>query len=383
MVIRPLSQTRRQRFLRAALVLTMAAFITQPSSAQGNIEDQLDLIKLPEGFKISLYATGVEDARSMAMGSEGTLFVGSRRSGKVLALRDTDADMKIDQQTIVASGLNMPNGVVFKNGSLWVAEVHRILRFDEIEGKLSAPGEPVVLRDDLPTERHHGWKYIGFGPDGKLYVPVGAPCNVCDEPVPYASMLRMDPDGTNQEVVARGIRNTVGFDWHPKSGELWFSDNGRDMMGDEIPPDELNRISAAGQHFGYPSCHASGIIDPEFGKAGSCADKVLPAMDLGPHVAALAVKFYTGENFPAEYQGKLFIAEHGSWNRREKSGYRIMTVDIAADGTASNYAVFAEGWLQGKKSWGRPVDLLQLADGSFLLSDDGAGVIYRIHYSGG
>lgn len=344
----------------------------------------LNQISLPPGFEISVFASDVPDARSMALGDGGTLFVGSRRDGSVRALQDTDGSGRIDRQIVIAEGLNMPNGVAFREGALYVAEVNRLLRFDEIEKKLAEFLEsgslpvPTVLRDDFPTDRHHGWKYIAFGPDGKLYLPVGAPCNVCERPAPFAMLLRMNPDGTEQEVYARGIRNTVGFDWHPGSGELWFTDNGRDMMGDELPADELNRIERPDQHFGFPGCHASGVIDPKFGNDDSCAGKTLPALELGPHVAALGMKFYSKKEFPEAYRGRLFIAEHGSWNRSEKSGYRIMTVDVDERGNASNYSVFAEGWLQGERAWGRPVDLLFLEDGRMLVSDDKAGVVYQI-----
>ena len=276
----------------------------------------------------------------------------------------------------------MPNGVAFRDGALYVAEVNRVLRYDDIEANLSNPPDPVVVNDSFPGERHHGWKFIRFGPDGKLYVPIGAPCNICDPGDPFAAIARMSADGSDFEIFARGVRNTVGFDWNPRSGVLWFTDNGRDMMGDDIPPDELNRAPQPGLHFGYPYCHGADISDPELGEGKSCADYVPPAQALGPHVAAIGMRFYTGSQFPETYRNRIFIAEHGSWNRSEKSGYRVVTVTVDEEGRASDYRPFVEGWLQGRSQWGRPVDLLQMPDGSLLLSDDQAGVLYRIAYTG-
>jgi glucose/arabinose dehydrogenase len=277
----------------------------------------------------------------------------------------------------VASGLDTPNGVAFHQGALYVAEISRILRFPGIEKSLANPPRPEVVYDALPAERHHGWKFIAFGPDGMLYVPVGAPCNVCDREDPrFASITRMKPDGSGFEVFARGIRNTVGFDWHPKTGELWFTDNGRDMMGDDVPPDELDVAPRPGLHFGYPYCHGS-IPDPEFGRGRSCAKYAPPALELGAHVAALGMRFYRGTAFPPEYRGSVFIAEHGSWNRSRKVGYRVAWVRFE-NGKAVSHRPFAEGWLQGQQEWGRPVDLLELTDGSLLVSDDEAGAVYRI-----
>jgi glucose/arabinose dehydrogenase len=347
---------------------------------------KLSLVELPRGFEIELWAEGVTDARSMAVGDDGTLFVGTRRDGSVYALRDTDGDGRPDRKFVITSDRHMPNGVAFRNGALYVAEVNRILRFDDIENHLEDPPEPVVVSDAFPSDRHHGWKYIAFGPDGKLYVPVGAPCNVClKEQRIYSTITRMNADGSGLEIVAEGVRNTVGFDWHPGSGELWFTDNGRDLMGDDVPPDELNRLASAsprsGRHFGFPFCHGGTISDPKFGEQRSCDEFVPPVQNLGPHVAALGMLFYTGEMFPSEYQGQILIAEHGSWNRSVPIGYRLTIVRL--DGNeAVSYEPFAQGWLQGDDAWGRPVDLLQLEDGSVLVSDDFAGAIYRITYSG-
>ncbi len=260
-----------------------------------------------------------------------------------------------------------------------MAEISRILRFDNILKNLDDPPKPVILRDDLPEDRWHGWKFIALGPDGKLYVPVGAPCNVClKQDERYAAILRMEPDGSDLQVYARGVRNTVGFDWHPVTREFWFTDNGRDYMGDNMPPDELNHAPEAGLHFGFPYCHGSDIQDPDY-KQFPCSKFRAPAKELGPHVAALGMRFYTGTMFPEEYQDQIFIPEHGSWNRSEKIGYRIMLVTLE-EGRAEDYRVFAYGWLKDGVVWGRPVDLLILSDGSLLVSDDHGGAVYRIYY---
>lgn len=339
----------------------------------------LDRIKLPPGFSISVYAEGVPNARSMTLSPEGTLYVSTRRAGNVYAVRDDNGDNKADKVFTIASGLKMPNGVEFRDDALYVAEVNRILRFDGIDNKLESPPLAVILNDALPVETHHGWKYLRFGPDGHLYFNIGAPCNICDPDDPYGSIVRMDPDGTGFEVFARGVRNTVGFDWHPESGDLWFTDNGRDNLGDDIPPDELNRAPELGMHFGYPYCHGSGIADPEFGSPGLCNTYEPTVRDLGPHVAAIGMTFYTGDMFPDEYKNQIFIAEHGSWNRSVPIGYRLMLVRLEGN-KAVSYEPFAEGWLEGNEDWGRPTDVLQMGDGSLLLSDDSIGVIYRITY---
>lgn len=344
----------------------------------------LDRITLPEGFSISVFASGIEDARSLARGDNGTIFVGNRQKDKVYAVVDQDNDGVADETHIIASGLRMPNGVAYRDGDLYVAEVSRILRFSDIENNLQNPPEPEVIYDQYPTEGHHGWKYIAFGPDDKLYVPVGAPCNICDpDEEIYASITRMNADGTGMEVFASGVRNSVGFDWHPQNNVLWFTDNGRDMLGDDIPPCELNRAPEKGMHFGYPYCHGGEIQDPEFGDRRNCNEFVSPAQNLGAHVAPLAMKFYTGNMFPAEYKNQILIPEHGSWNRSEKAGYRIQLAKLGENGQVSSYETFAEGWLDEaeQEAWGRPVALLQLPDGSLLVSDDHAGVIYRITYA--
>ncbi len=363
--------------LAAALLLAPRA--PRPEAKRPEAR-RLERIKMPPGFRISHYAPEVPGARSLALGPGGTLFVGTRRAGVVYAVIDGDGDSRADRVVTVARGLNMPNGVAVREGSLYVAEVSRVLRFDDIEARLDSPPAPVVVNDRFPTDRHHGWKFIRFGPDGRLYVPVGAPCNICEpDPDRYAAIFRMRPDGTGLEVFARGVRNTVGFDWHPKTRELWFTDNGRDWLGDDEPPDELNHAPAQGLHFGYPYCHGRAISDPDHGSKRPCSEFRPPARELGPHVAALGMRFYTGRMFPASYRDQIFIAEHGSWNRSEPIGYRVSLVRLE-DGRAAGYEVFAEGWLRAGAAWGRPVDLLVMPDGSLLLSDDKAGAIYRITY---
>jgi glucose/arabinose dehydrogenase len=338
----------------------------------------LDRIKLPPGFEIMLFAE-VPGARSMALGEKGTLFVGSMRD-KVYAVKHDGK--KATEVLTIASGLNMPNGVAVRDGALYVAEVDKILRYDAIEANLANAPKPALVYGKYPTDRHHGWKFIRFGPDGWLYVPVGAPCNICEPPDPYASITRLKPDGSAMEVFARGVRNTVGFDWDPRTKELWFTDNGRDMMGDDVPPDELDHAAKPGMHFGYPYCHGGDVADPEFGTKRKCADFTPPVQKFGAHVASLGMRFYNGSMFPAEYANRIFIAEHGSWNRSKKSGYRVMQARIEG-GKVVEYGVFAEGFLdvRSDSAWGRPVDVQVMPDGALLVSDDHAGAIYRIAYT--
>ena len=344
---------------------------------------QLGALSVPRGFSVALYADSVPDARLLALGDRGTVFVGSRDAGVVYALVDTNHDAKADEVIRLLSGLDTPNGVAFRNGALYVAVVSRILRYDAIETRLRNPPEPVVITDRLPTEEHHGWRYIGLGPDGWLYVASGAPCNICNPPGElFATIVRMRPrKGADLQVFARGVRNSVGFDWHPRTHELWFTDNGRDWLGPDEPPDELNRAPMLALHFGFPFCHGGTALDPEFGVGHRCADFVPPEHALGAHVAALGMRFYNGIMFPAEYRGQIFIAEHGSWNRIIPVGYRITLVQLE-NGRPVSYAPFAKGWLRGGSAWGRPVDLLVMPDGALLVSDDKAGVVYRISYGG-
>ena len=346
----------------------------------------IDKLKLPEGFKIEVFADSIDGARSMAMGDNGTLFVGTRNEGTVYAIQDRDKDFRADNVIVLDTAMEAPNGIAFRKGALYVAEVGRLLRYDNIEAQLDSIPNPEVVYDDYPTKFHHGWKYIGFGPDDKLYVPVGAPCNICDSTSldkRYSTITRMDPDGSNREIYAHGVRNTVGFTWHPETKEMYFTDNGRDMLGDDIPPCELNRVTETGQHFGYPYCHGGVVKDPEFGDQRPCEDFVAPVQALGAHVAPLGVKFYTGSMFPEKYKNYAFIAEHGSWNRSKKVGYRIALVGLE-DGKAVSYETFLDGWLDdvSQERFGRPVDMLFLEDGSMLISDDFGDAIYRVTYEG-
>ena len=344
-----------------------------PSLALASIDD----VELPSGFTIEEYAD-VPNARSLALGDNGTLFVSNRKGRSVYAVvENTDGSTRTIE---LLRGMSTPNGIAFHKGDLYVAEINRVYRYADIEENLESVPQAEVLDIDLPSDRHHGWRYIGFGPDDKLYISIGAPCNVCDE-FGYAQIIRMNADGSSRETFASGIRNSVGFTWHPTSDELWFTDNGRDMLGDDMPPCELNHAPRAGLHFGFPYCHGGDIPDPRFGKGRDCGDYRPPVQKLGPHVAPLGVKFYTGDMFPAEYRNQVFIAEHGSWNRSRKIGYRVTLVRL--DGNrAVSYETFASGWLQGQSVTGRPVDLIVKEDGSLLVSDDLAGKIYRISYIG-
>jgi len=353
--------------------------IIQKSDSALNAKYKTDSINLPPGFSIDVYAE-VPDARSMCWGDKGTLFVGNRDKGNVYAVVDSNSDGIGETRFTLDDSLRMPCGVAFRNGSLYVAEVSRILRYDDIENHLSDPPEPVVVYDKFPTEAHHGWKYISFGPDDKLYVPIGAPCNVCEVDSIHGVIMRMNPDGSDLEVFAKGVRNSVGFDWDPETKELWFTDNGRDMLGNDTPNCELNHAPEQGMHFGFPYCHQGNILDPEFGKGKDCADYTAPAELMGPHVAPLGMRFYTGAQFPPEYKNRIFIAQHGSWNRDDKIGYRVMMATVE-NNKVVKYEPFATGWLQSNTSQiGRPVDVEIMKNGALLVSDDKQGVIYRISY---
>jgi len=365
----------------ALLCPALLAAAPLPAAASAGVTEKLSLLELPPGFEIRIYAEGVENARQLALGERGTVFAGSRKAGKVYAAVDSDGDYKADRVVVVDQALSMPSGLEFRSGSLYVGALDRILRYDAIEDRLDSPPEPQVVTDALPDKTHHGWKYLRFGPDGLLYVPVGAPCNVCDE-VGFAQIRRMKADGSDMEVFAAGIRNSVGLAFHPQTKEMWFTDNGRDMLGDDLPGDELNHAAQSGLHFGYPYCHQGDTPDPDFGTGRNCADYTPPALTLGAHVAALGLTFYTGEMFPDRYRNQLFIAQHGSWNRSDKSGYNILLVRFDPAGRVTGSEVFASGWLQGQHNWGRPNDVLQMPDGSLLVSDDQAGVIYRITFNG-
>jgi glucose/arabinose dehydrogenase len=360
----------RRLAMLAAAAAAMPVFAVLP----------IERIALPPGFHIEVLSDAVPAAREMALSPKDVLYVGSM-DGHVYALVLKNGH--VAARHVIASGLEMPIGVAYRDGALYVSAVSTILRFDSIDARLAAPPKPVVVTDALPSELHHGGKFIAFGPDGKLYVPTGAPCNVClRDRDRYAMIGRMDPDGGHYETVARGVRNTVGFAWHPDTRELWFTDNGRDLLGDDLPDDKLNRAPRAGLDFGYPFCHGGDTLDPEFGKGRTCGDYTPPVAKLGAHVATLGMRFYTGSMFPADYRGNIFIAEHGSWNRSKKVGYQVVRVIASRDGSHARQEVFARGWLMPDESvWGRPVDVLPMPDGSLLISDDFAGAIYRVTYA--
>lgn len=359
------------------IVRAAAVLAALPSAAVAQQSVDLSHVELPPGFAIEVYTDEVPNARSLALGDDGIVYVSTRRDGRVYALVPQDG--ATPRVVTIAEGLRMPNGIAVHNGDLYVAELTRISRYPAIGENLDDIPEPEIVDDSLPSEAHHGWRYIGFGPDGKLYVSIGAPCNVCDREG-FGLIRRQNPDGSDPQVVAYGVRNSVGLTWHPQTGDLWFTDNGRDMLGDDIPPGELNHARREGLHYGFPYCHGGEVSDPEFGEQRSCAEFEPPAQKLGPHVAPLGLRFYDGAMFPQEYRGQLFIAEHGSWNRSKKIGYRVTLVTFDG-GRAVSYEPFAHGWLQGEEVLGRPVDVLVLEDGSLLVSDDKEGRIYRISYS--
>jgi glucose/arabinose dehydrogenase len=348
--------------------------VTPPS------EIPLDRIKLPKGFKVELWAHGMPGVRMMARGDKGTIWAGTRFIGRVYEIKDKGTHR---EHRILAEKLVQPNGVAFLAGNLYVIAINRVFRYDGIEDNPNV--KPVELTEQfkLPPDVHHNWKFIAFGPDNKLYVQVGAPCNVCEVSDAYAQIRRYSADGSNMEVVARGVRNTVGFDFHPKTRELWFTDQGRDWMGENTPEDELNRVSKMGEFFGFPWCHAQGIPDPDVKKKDPCKGVTRPVALLGPHSSALGMRFYTGKMFPKEYQDSIFIARRGSWNRSELFGYDVVNVRATPDGKNAKVIPFMTGFMDPKenKFWGRPADVLQLPDGSLLVSDEQVGAIYRITYS--
>jgi glucose/arabinose dehydrogenase len=359
-------------------MMIIGLFAVSIAHAEPTAQVNLDQIRLPEGFSIAIYSDNVRGARSLAVGDNGTVFVGTRNSGVVYALVDFDGDNIAESLYTIATNLNSPNGVAFHEGSLYVAEIHRIIRYDNIEAQLDNPPRPIVVYEGFPRDTHHGWKYLRIGADNMLYAPVGVPCDICDVDVPYGAIHRLNLDGTGIEVVAQGVRNTVGFDFNPETGELWFTDNGNDAMGDEIPPDELNRVSVIGEHFGFPFCLGGFYNEDAFGLR-DCSEFTAPMQLLQAHTAALGMRFYVGDMFPEAYQEYVFIAEHGSRSHSEKVGYRVTMVRVV-DNFAVSYEIFADGWLQGDEEWGRPVDILVMPDGAMLVSDDFAGVIYRISY---
>jgi glucose/arabinose dehydrogenase len=369
--------SKARRIVLGVAILIAGAFLAKLVYDKIPAAMALDRIKLPPGFRIEMVAD-VPNARGMTWGDQGTLFVGSRE-GRVFALTLPASGAATVRE--VARGLNAPIGVAFRDGTLYVSAVSRILRLPAIESRLDAPPEAEALPLSLPPEGWHGAKYLAFGPDGKLYVPQGMPCNVCErDPDRHGTIARVDPEGGGWEVVARGVRNSVGFDWHPATGELYFTDNGRDMMGDDLPPDELNRLRQPGLHFGFPYCHAGDLPDPEFGAKRRCDEFEPPAHRFGAHVAPLGLAFYTGAQFPPEYRHAIFVAEHGSWNRSSKVGYRVSVLFLDDQGRVRDYRPFAEGFLDGGTVRGRPADVIVAPDGALLVSDDHAGAIYRISY---
>lgn len=335
----------------------------------------IDRLKVAAPYKISVFASGVKNARSLTLGKNGTVFVGSRTEGKVYALLpDKNADGRSDGVRVIAQGLNSPNGVAFKDGDLYIAEISRIRVIRGVEAKLQQENSPELWGPEFPTSEHHGWKFIAFGPDGWLYMPVGAPCNNClEDPNLYAAIHRISPDGKRRELVAKGIRNTVGFDWHPDSKNLWFTENGRDWMGDDIPACELNELKKIGSHFGFPHCHA-GVKDPEFGKQKDCQDFVAPMHEFPAHSAPLGMRFLTKQKAKGYF---MLVAEHGSWNRSKPIGYQVTKLQQGPEGKISS-SPLVTGFLRGSSAWGRPVDVLELPDGTILLSDDKADAVYRL-----
>jgi glucose/arabinose dehydrogenase len=357
------------------MLLTLTGFLL---SSQLYIEE----LVVPDGFKIELFADDVVNARQMAMGDNGTIFVGTRKEGNVYALVDNDNDGKADKRYLIDDDLNMPSGVAYRDGALYVAAVNRILRYDDIENRLAKPPQPVVVIDDLPDDSHHGWKAIEFSPSGTLYIPIGVPCNICiSDDERHGTIIELNIKTGKYRTIATGVRNSVGLAFNPTDSTLWFTDNGRDWLGDDSPPDEINHATASGLNFGFPYLHGKDTLDPEYGEQAKTEDYTLPAVELGAHVAPLGLAFYTASQFPKKYQNNLFVAEHGSWNRSEKAGYRVIHIQLK-DNRVIKVEPFITGWLDKEKdsSWGRPVDVLVLPDGSMLISDDYADAIYRISY---
>src|SRR5262245_12533823 len=334
-------------------------------------------LKLPKGFKIEVYASGIANARSLRLGDKGTVFVSNRVLDKVYAIVDKNGKREVK---VIASGLDRPNGLAFLNGTLYIAEGAQISKFEKIEDNLDNPPKPVVIYSDFPNQQSHGWKFMGLGPDNKLYVNVGSPCNICEPPATNGQIRRIALDGSSADVVARGVRNSVGFDWHPVTKELYFTDNGRDWLSEDLPEDELNRVTKIGQHFGFPYCHQGTFADRELGWGRSCDEFEKPVALLGPHSAALGMRFYTGTMFPPEYRNTIFIARHGSWNKTKKVGGDIVVAKLNEDGSVKSWEPFLTGFLQNNEYSGRPVDVQVMKDGSLLVSDDHAGAVYRVTY---
>jgi glucose/arabinose dehydrogenase len=350
--------------------------VTTPPS-----EIPLDKIKVPAGFKVELWAHGMPGVRMMTRGSKGTIWAGTRIIGRVYEIKDKDG---VRTHRILAEKLVQPNGVAFQGGSLYVAAINRVFRYEGIEDNPNVKPVELTAQFKLPPDAHHNWKFMAFGPDSKLYIQVGSPCNICEPTEEYGQIRRYIADGSGMEVVARGVRNTVGFDFHPQTGEVWFTDNGRDWMGDDGPQDELNRVAKIGAFFGFPYCHANGIPDRDIKKKDPCKGVTLPVALMGPHAAALGMRFYSGSMFPKEYVNSIFVARRGSWNRNKPFGFDVANVRATADGKNAKVTPFMTGFMDPKegKFWGRPVDVLQLPDGSLLVSDEQVGAIYRVSYAG-
>ncbi|HYW63290.1 MAG TPA: PQQ-dependent sugar dehydrogenase [Bradyrhizobium sp.] len=334
-------------------------------------------LKLPPGFNIEVYAAGMANARSLAQGDKGTVFVGSRLVGNVYAISDKDGKRSVK---VLQSGLYRPNGVAFKDGTLYIAELSKVSKIEKVEDNLENPPKPTMIYDNLPKDEAHGWKFIAIGPDNKLYVPVGQPGNNVLHDDAHGQIRRMNLDGSGAEVIARGVRNTVGFDWNPENKQLYFTDNGRDWMSEDVPQDELNRVTKVGEHFGAPYCLQGNIVDPEFGWGKSCDDYTAPVGLMGPHTAALGMRFYTGNMFPKAYKNAIIVARHGSWNRSKKAGGDVVVVKLNKDGTVKSMEPLITGFLEDNKYVGRPVDVMQMKDGSLLVSDDWNGAVYRVTY---
>jgi glucose/arabinose dehydrogenase len=360
----------------AAMKLAPVAPPPLPASAE-KLATVPGKLKLQKGFNIELYAGGVPNARSMRQGEKGTVFVGSRLQDKVHYIVEKDGKREVK---VLVSGLYRPNGLAIKDGTLYIAELSKISKIEKVEDNLDKSPKPVVIYDNLPKDEAHGWKFIGIGPDGKLYIPIGQPCNNCMPPETHAQIRRINLDGSGMEVVAKGVRNTVGFDWHPGSKELYFTDNSRDWASEDLPEDELNRVTKIGQHFGSPFCYQGDFPDPEFGWGRSCSEFEKPVLKTGPHSASLGMRFYTGDKFPAKYKNAIFIARHGSWNRSVKFGGDILAVFLNPNGTVKSTEVFITGFLENNSYIGRPVDVLFLKDGSMLISDDFNGAVWRVTY---
>jgi glucose/arabinose dehydrogenase len=340
----------------------------------------LDKLHVPAGFQVEVFASGVANARSMSVGDNGTVFVGSRLVDKVYAITKVNGTETVK---VIASGLHRPNGVVYHKGSLYVAELSKIWRYDNIEANLDSPPKPVLIYDDLPTDEAHGWKFISIGPDNKLYVPIGSPGNITLPPPTHAQIRRMDLDGKNVEKVAIGVRNSVGFDWNPVNGDMYFSNNGRDWVSEDIPEDTLHRVPAGTKttmNFGFPFCHQGNFTDPEYGWGHSCTEFDKPAALMGPHTATLGMRFYTGDLFPSSYKNAIFLARHGSWNRTNKLGGDVVVIKLKDDGSVASVEPFMTGFLENNKYNGRPVDVQMLKDGSLLVSDDWNGAVWRVSY---